>query len=100
MEIEIAFLIMDKVVEEHCVTVGREAWRIIRKEYCGSGQNSAAGKKAKVSLPDGEHNKSSFQFPDVTEVLHAALGGIIIDQDKEVKAVKKAYNFLVGNKKR
>ena len=57
MEIEIAFLIMDKVVEEHCVTVGREAWRIIRKEYCGSGQNSAAGKKGKISLPDGEHNK-------------------------------------------
>ena len=41
MELDIAVLIMEKVVKEHCITAGVEAWQTIRKKLAEAQKQSA-----------------------------------------------------------
>jgi len=48
------------------------------------------------SLPCGENNTSSPKLPELEEVLHAALGGIIMNDNPRIDCVTRAYNFIAG----
>ena len=63
--------------------------------------NSADGKNKKVSLPCGEHNKSSFQFPNFSKLsVSFEMSRERILSIDERNLIERFYNFIVGNKKR
>jgi len=79
-----------------CDDVKRTIERLIRKTPQGERNDSA-----EKAQPCGEHNKSSFQFPKLEEVIKH-LRSIKRPESRSLSEhyTLETYNFIVGNKKR